>query len=73
MNNEKIITMEKYGDTYEIYIRHLYLEMHINGSYQGGIRTVGTNIYEWIMNNIQSWLDNKAYLESKVDSIEDLF
>lgn len=65
MNNEKIITMRKYGDTYEIHIRHLYLEMYINGLYQGGIHVSRTGIYEWVMDIIQDWLDEPRY--------EDLF
>lgn len=35
MNNDKIITMEKYGDTYKIERRFNYLEMYINNYYQG--------------------------------------
>ena len=73
MNNEKIIIMEKYGDTYEIRRRFNYLEMYINNSYQGEINVKRTNIYEWVIDNIQSWLDNKAYNETKKDIIEDLF
>lgn len=73
MDNEKIITMEKYGDTYKICISFDYLNMHINNSYQGGIHTEGTNIYDWVIGNIQSWLDNKTYNENKKDIIEDLF
>lgn len=73
MDNEKIITMEKYGDTYEIRRRFNYLEMYINNHYQGGIRINRLNIYDWVIENIQSWLDNKAYLETKKDIVEDLF
>lgn len=73
MNNEKIITMKKYGDTYKICISFDYLNMHINDSYQGGIRIDRLNIYDWVIENIQSWLDNKAYLETKKDIVEDLF
>lgn len=65
--------MKKYGDTYKICIGFGYLNMYINNSYQGGINVKRTNIYDWVINNIQSWLDNKAYLESRIDSIEDLF
>lgn len=65
MNNEKIITMEKYGDTYEIHIKHNYLDMYINNQYRGGIRIDRSNIYDWVMNIIQGWLDEPVY--------EDLF
>ena len=73
MDNEKTITMKKYGDTYEIRRRFNYLEMYINNHYQGGIRIDRLNIYGWVIENIQSWLDNKAYLETKKDIVEDLF
>ena len=73
MDNEKIITMEKYGDTYKICISFDYLNMYINNSYQGGINTKGKNIYDWVIENIQSWLENKAYLETKKDIVEYLF
>lgn len=53
------ITIEKYGDTYEIRRRFNYLEMYINNHYQGGIRIDRPNIYDWVIENIQSWLDNK--------------
>jgi hypothetical protein len=72
MNNDKIITMEKYGDTYKIERRHNYLEMYINNQYQGGINIGRPNIYDWVINNIQSWLDHKSYLEKKYIT-EDLF
>ena len=66
MNNDKIIiTMDKYGDTYKVCIGSMYLDMYINGVYQGGINVRKPNIYEWTTNTIQSWLDEKAYWESK--------
>ena len=73
MDNEEIITMKKYGDTYKICIKFDYLNMYINNSNQGGINTKETNIYDWVIENIQSWLDNKAYNENKKDIIEELF
>lgn len=73
MDNEKIITMKKNGDTYEIRIRHNYLDMYINDQYQGGIRIDRPNIYDWVIENIQSWLDNKEYYESRKYITEDLF
>jgi len=73
MNNDKIITMEKYGDTYKIERRFNYLEMYINNYYQGGIRIDRPNIYDWVIENIQSWLDNKGYNENRKYITEDLF
>lgn len=72
MDNEKIITMKKNGDTYEIRIIHNYLDMYINDQYQGGIRIDRPNIYDWVIENIRNWLDYKSYLEKKYIT-EDLF
>jgi len=72
MDNENIITMEKNGDTYEIKRHFNYMEMYINNNYKGGIRIDRPNIYEWVINNIQSWLDYKSYLEKRYIT-EDLF
>lgn len=65
MEESTEITMEKNGDTYKICIRFKYLNMYINDEYQGGIRVDRTDIYEWVMNIIQGWLDRPKY--------EDLF
>lgn len=73
MNNDKIITMEKYGDTYKIERRFNYLEMYINNNYQGGIRIDRPNIYDWVIENIQSWLDNKDIREMAEYDTADLF
>ena len=72
MDNEKVITMKKNGDTYEIRIIHNYLDMYINDQYQGGIRIDRPNIYDWVIENIRNWLDYKSYLEKKYIT-EDLF
>ena len=72
MNNDKIV-LEKYGDTYEIKIHSNYLEMYINNQYQGGIRIDRPNIYDWIVENVRSWWDNKENNENRNYITEDLF
>lgn len=65
-------TMKKYGDTYEIRRRFDELDLFINDKHFGSVDVDNPNIYEWVIEHIQDWLDNKeSYLkdwnEIKVD------